>query len=288
MPTSFAPAGAYDDFLPGAAAASRAHQPWQPEDGPLPTLFLSHGAPPLLDDADWLRRLLRWSLSMPKPRSILIVSAHWESAPLSLSSSAAATPLVYDFGGFHARYSTLTYPTPDASALAAQVRAVMADTTSVHEHARRGLDHGAWVPLMAMYPLADVPVLQLSLPTEDTGDLLALGRRLRTLRDEGVLVVGSGFTTHGLPFLTRANLQGEVPGWSSDFDAWTAELLASGDVDGLTRFRSAPGMPYCHPTVEHFVPMFITFGAASEQTQPALTTIDGYMVGMSRRSFQLG
>ncbi|MFL6026562.1 MAG: dioxygenase [Friedmanniella sp.] len=282
------PAGAYDAFLPEAAAASRAHKPWQPEDGPMPSLFLSHGAPPLLDDADWMRRLLAWSLSMPKPRSILIVSAHWESAPLSLSSSVAAAPLVYDFGGFAPRYYSLTYPTPDASALAARVQAVMADTTSVHEHGSRGLDHGAWVPLMVMYPLADVPVLQLSLPTEDPGDLLALGRRLRTLREEGVLVIGSGFTTHGLPFLNRRNMMGEVPSWSSDFDAWTAELLASGDVDALAGFRDhAPGMPYCHPTVEHFIPMFVTFGAASAEPQSAHTTIDGYMMGLSRRSFQL-
>ena len=282
------PAGAYDAFLPAAAAASRAQRRWQPEDGPLPSLFLSHGAPPLLDDADWMRRLLAWSLSMPKPTSILIVSAHWESAPLALSSASAAAPLVYDFGGFAPRYYSLTYPTPDASALAARVQSVMADTTTVHEHASRGLDHGAWVPLMVMYPLADVPVLQLSLPTEDPGDLLALGARLRTLREEGVLVIGSGFTTHGLPFLTRANLQGEVPTWSSDFDAWTAELLASGDVDGLAGFRDhAPGMPYCHPTVEHFIPMFVTFGAASTTPQSAVTTIDGYMLGLSRRSFQL-
>ena len=282
------PAGAYDAFLPEAAAASRLQKPWQPEDGPLPALFLSHGAPPLLDDAEWMRRLLAWSLSMPKPRSILIVSAHWESAPLSLSSSAAAAPLVYDFGGFHPRYYSLTYPTPDAAALAARVRAVMGDTSVVHEHVNRGLDHGAWVPLMVMYPLADVPVLQLSLPTEDAGDLLTLGSRLRSLREEGVLVIGSGFTTHGLPFLTRANAAGQVPTWSSDFDLWTAELLASGDVDGLAGFRDhAPGMPYCHPTVEHFIPMFVTLGAASAEPQTAVTTIDGYMMGLSRRSFQL-
>src|SRR3954463_13681132 len=118
------PAGAYDAFLPDAVAASRTHKPWQPEDGPMPSLFLSHGAPPLLDDADWMRRLLAWSLSMPKPRSILIVSAHWESAPLSLSSSLAAAPLVYDFSGFAPRYYSLPYPTPDASALAARVQAV--------------------------------------------------------------------------------------------------------------------------------------------------------------------
>ncbi len=282
------PAGAYDAFLPGAVAASRQQKRWQPADGPLPSLFLSHGAPPLLDDADWMAKLAAWSLAMPKPRSILIVSAHWESAPLSLSSSAAAAPLVYDFSGFHPRYSSLTYPTPDSSALAALVHAVMDDTTTVHEHANRGLDHGAWVPLMVMYPLADVPVLQLSLPTEDPGDLLALGSRLRALRQEGVLVIGSGFTTHGLPFLTRANVEGEVPAWSADFDRWTAELLGSGDVDALAGFRDhAPGMPYCHPTVEHFIPMFVTFGAASAEPQSALTTVDGFMMGLSRRSFQL-
>lgn len=281
------PAGAYDQFLPAALEASRGQRAWRPDDGALPALFLSHGAPPLLDDADWLRRLLAWSLTMPKPRSVLIVSAHWESAPLALSSSVAQAPLVYDFGGFHPRYYTLRYPTPDASVLAAQVRSVLPDTAALHQHVERGLDHGAWVPLMAMYPLADVPVLQLSLPTDDAGDLLALGGRLRRLREEGVLVIGSGFTTHGLPFLTRANAQGEVPRWSSDFDAWTSELLASGDVDRLARFREAPGMPYCHPTVEHFLPVFVTLGAASAEPRTAVTTIDGYMMGLSRRSFQV-
>ena len=107
-------------------------------------------------------QLFAWSGAMPKPTGILIVSAHWERAPLSLSSTAAATPLVYDFGGFDRRFYEMTYPSPDASALGRQVAALMPDTTPLHEHRSRGLDHGAWVPLKVMYPNADVPVVQLS------------------------------------------------------------------------------------------------------------------------------
>jgi hypothetical protein len=171
------------------------------DDTRMPALYLGHGAPPLLDDELWTGQLSAWARELPRPTAILIVSAHWESAPLSLSGSAAGTPLVYDFGGFAPRYYQMTYPTPDAGALARRVAAAMPDTEPVHEHTGRGLDHGAWVPLKVMYPAAEIPVLQLSMPTMDPGRLLALGRRLRPLRDEGVLVIGSGFLTHGLPFL---------------------------------------------------------------------------------------
>ncbi len=118
-----------------------------------------------------------------------------------LSASGPGVPLVYDFGGFPQRYYEMTYETPDASALATRIAAMMPQTEPVHQHASRGLDHGAWVPLKIMYPDGDVPVLQMSLPTDDPYRLLELGRRLRPLRDEGVLVIGSGFLTHGLPFL---------------------------------------------------------------------------------------
>ena len=104
-----------------------------------------------------MSELFAWSQALPKPTAILIVSAHWESAPLSLSASGAGTPLVYDFGGFDQRYFEMTYATPDASALAARVAAAMPDSEPVHQHARRGLDHGAWVPLKIMYPYGDVP-----------------------------------------------------------------------------------------------------------------------------------
>jgi 4,5-DOPA dioxygenase extradiol len=282
------PGGAFDAFVRDQAPSSRAQRVWTPADGTMPALYLSHGAPPVFDDAHWIGQLFAWSQALPKPTAVLIVSAHWESAPLSLSASAAGTPLVYDFGGFAQRYYQMTYATPDAGALAAKVAALMPTTEPVHQHVSRGLDHGAWVPLKVMYPYADVPVLQLSMPTHDPERLMDIGRRLRPLREEGVLVIGSGYMTHGLPFLTQEMVEhGAVPGWSADFDAWGAEALARGDVDTLAGFRHAPGMPYAHPTVEHFTPMFITLGAATDPTAAPLTVIDDFQIGLAKRSFQV-
>jgi 4,5-DOPA dioxygenase extradiol len=282
------PAGAFDDFRRDTAPASRDRRPWTPDDGPLPALYLSHGAPPLLDDTHWMGQLFRWAQSLPQPRAILVVSAHWESAPLALSAPGAGTPLVYDFGGFARRYYELTYATPDASELAARVRAAMPATEAVHTSSHRGLDHGAWVPLTVMYPDGDVPVLQISMPTHDPARLMELGGRLRPLRDEGVLVIGSGFMTHGLPFLTRDMVErGAVPTWSGEFDAWAAEALDRGDLDTLADFASAPGMPYAHPTVEHFTPLFVTLGAATDPTAAPTTVIDDFQIGFAKRSLQV-
>ncbi|MCB8955184.1 MAG: dioxygenase [Nocardioides sp.] len=252
----------------------------------MPALYLGHGAPPLLDDPVWSGQLAAWARDLPRPRAILVVSAHWESAPVMLSASRA--PLVYDFGGFDAKYYRMTYESPDASALAARVAAMMPTTAPVHQHASRGLDHGAWVPLRIMYPEADIPVLQMSLPTDDPVALMDLGSRLRPLRDEGVLIVGSGFLTHGLPFLTEWRIDAAVPGWSSDFDAWAGEALARGDVDALASYRTqAPGLPYAHPTVEHYTPLFVTLGAATDPEEPGLQVIDGFWMGLSKRSLQV-
>ncbi|MFV0457780.1 MAG: dioxygenase [Actinomycetales bacterium] len=283
--------GAYADHLSRALPLSEKQPLWSDGDGTLPALYFGHGAPPLLDDPLWLGQLFDWVLGLPKPRAVLIVSAHWEAAPLSLSASEAGTPLVYDFGGFEQRFYEVQYPTPDASALAAEVAALMPDNEPVHQHTSRGLDHGAFVPLMAMYPMADVPVLQLSLPTHDPETLLAVGRRLRPLREQGVLVMGSGFLTHGLPFLSRehwVNPDSTPPGWSQDFDSWAGELLARGDVGELMRYASvAPGMPYAHPTVEHLSPLFVTLGAATDPEQPVGAVIDGFWMGLSKRALQV-
>ena len=258
---------------------------WTPDDGPLPSLYISHGAPPLFEDAGWMSELHDWARRLPKPKAILIVSAHWESAPLSISSTRP-TELVYDFGGFDRLYYSMRYDTPDASELARQVVAVLPDGEAVHAHQRRGLDHGAWVPLKVMYPEADVPVLQMSIPTHDSTRLLALGARLRELREQGVLVIGSGFMTHGLPYVNWSDPDA-IPGWSAEFDAWAGEALGRGDVDELAHFRTrAPGMPYAHPTVEHFTPLFVTLGAATDPSAPVSTTVEGYFLGLARRSFE--
>ncbi len=252
----------------------------------MPALYIGHGAPPLLDDPIWSGQLAAWAQDLPRPTAILIVSAHWESAPVMLSADRA--PLVYDFGGFDAKYYRMTYETPSATALAERVAATMPSTEPVHQHASRGLDHGAWVPLRIMYPEADIPVLQLSLPTHDPVRLLELGARLRPLRDEGVLIIGSGFLTHGLPFLKEFRIDAAAPGWSTEFDAWAGEALARGDVDALASYQSqAPGMPYAHPTVEHYTPLFVTLGAATEPEVPGLQVIDGFWMGLSKRSLQV-
>ena len=254
----------------------------------MPALYIGHGAPPLLDDPLWSSQLVALAGDLPRPTAILIVSAHWESAPISLSASGPGVGLVYDFGGFEEKYYRMTYPTPDASALARRIAALMPDTEPVHQHPSRGLDHGAWVPLKLMYPEADIPVLQMSLPTHDPYRLLAIGARLAALRDEGVLVIGSGFLTHGLPFLTDFRLDAKPPTWSVEFDAWAAEAMARGDVEELAAYRDrAPGMPYAHPTVEHYTPLFVTLGAATDLETPGAQVIDGYWLGLSKRSLMV-
>ncbi|CAB5114322.1 unannotated protein [freshwater metagenome] len=250
----------------------------------MPALYIGHGAPMLLDDALWVSELAQISANIERPKAILIVSAHWESEPITLSSPSPNTPLVYDFSGFDRKFYEMQYNTPDASAFAAKVAALMPTTEPIHQ-SNRGLDHGAWVPLRVMYPGADIPVLQMSMPTSDPGKLIALGKRLQPLRDEGVLIIGSGFMTHGLRYLRDWSTDAVAPSWSSEFDTWAAEALSRGDVDALANYKElAPGMPYAHPTVEHFTPLFITLGAAKSADQAPQTLIDGFFMGLSKRS----
>jgi 4,5-DOPA dioxygenase extradiol len=252
----------------------------------MPALFISHGAPPLVDDPTWVGQLQELVRGLPRPKAILMASAHWESAPLMLGATEPV-PLVYDFGGFPRHYYEVQYRAPGAPELATRIEKLMPDRERV-TRTQRGLDHGAYVPLTVMYPDADIPVLQMSLPTLEPDRLLEIGRRLAPLREEGVLIVGSGFTTHGLPFLRDFRPEAAAPGWSRDFDAWTAETLARGAVDELADFRQrAPGMPYAHPTIEHFAPMFLTLGTAADPERSPEQPIEGFWMGLSKRSFQV-
>jgi 4,5-DOPA dioxygenase extradiol len=250
----------------------------------MPALYIGHGAPMLLDDQLWTSQLKAVAGKIEKPTAILIVSAHWESAPITLSNPNTNTPLVYDFSGFDRKFYEMTYNSPDASELAAKVAALMPKTESIAQ-SNRGLDHGAWVPLRVMYPDADIPVLQMSMPTSDPGKLMEIGKRLQPLRDEGVLIIGSGFMTHGLRYLRDWTPNAAAPGWSSEFDTWAAEALSRGDVDALASYKDlAPGVRFAHPTVEHFTPLFISLGAATDTSAAPETLIDGYFMGLSKRS----
>lgn len=252
--------------------------------GRLPAIFLAHGAPPLLDDPGWMGELKAWADAMPRPKAVLMVSAHWEDRPLTIGATAPV-PLVYDFYGFPRRYYEMTYAAPGAPELAARVRALVKETA---DEPTRGLDHGAYVPMMAMYPKADVPVLQVSLPTLDPRALLDLGRTLAPLRDEGVLLVGSGFITHNLRYIDPRP-GARPPAWASDFDQYVAEALARRDVDALLAYREkAPGVRESLPTHEHFVPLLVAQGAGLDGPAPS-TPINGFWWGgFTRRSVQFG
>ncbi|MFI6639374.1 dioxygenase [Streptomyces sp. NPDC050504] len=254
----------------------------------MPALYLSHGAPPLADDALWPGQLAAWSAELPRPTAILMVSAHWEEAPLALSATEDGVPLVYDFWGFPEHYYQVRYDAPAAPGLAESVRKLLrAAGRPVQDVPDRGLDHGAYVPLVEMFPGADVPVLQVSLPTLDPQELMEIGRRLAPLRDEGVLIVGSGFFTHNLAALRSAG----VPGWSTEFDAWGREALERVDVDALLDFEHrAPAGRLAHPRTEHFAPLFVTLGAADAAGElgTAKSVIDGFWMGLAKRSVQFG
>ncbi|KAA9166670.1 dioxygenase [Amycolatopsis acidicola] len=257
--------------------------------GATPVLYLSHGAPPLADDPTWTRQLADWSAGLAKPKAILVVSAHWEEAPLTIGATTTV-PLVYDFWGFPEHYYQVTYPAPGAPELAARVRKLLhSNETPVHDAPERGLDHGAYVPLVEMYPDADVPVLQISMPSLDPRALFDVGRKLAPLRDEGVLIIGSGFFTHNLAAMRSVTgTDGTPPAWSAEFDEWGGEMLRSGDLDSLLDFqRKAPAATLAHPRIEHFAPLFVSLGAGIDSAAPE-TVIDGYWYGLAKRSVQLG
>ena len=253
--------------------------------GRMPAIYMGHGAPPLVDDPLWVVQLEAWARALPRPAAILVVSAHWEAAPLTIGATADAAPLTYDFYGFPERYYRATYPAPGAPQLAGRVRELLAGTERVTDLPGRGLDHGAYVPLTIMYPDADIPVLQISMPSLEPRRLLQAGRALAPLRDEGVLVIGSGFLTHGLPYIHDFRFNAPPPAWSAEFDHWAAQALDAGDVDALAGFRGAPAVRYAHPTTEHYAPLFVTLGAA-DAPQP-VTTITGYWFGLAKRSVQI-
>jgi 4,5-DOPA dioxygenase extradiol len=253
-----------------------------------PVVYLGHGAPPLLDDARWMAELARLAAQIGRPRFILVVSAHWEARPIALSSVRGA-PLVYDFWGFPERYYRLAYPAPGSEELARLVEERLgAVGWQIQREEARGLDHGAWVPLLALYPSADIPVLQLSLPSLDPEELYALGRALAPLREAGVLIIGSGFFTHNLRALAQVgHPDGAPPAWSAEFDAWGAEALAAGEIDALLDFEHrAPAAKLAHPRTEHFAPLFVSLGAG--EGEPIDTPIAGFWFGLSKRTIALG
>lgn len=253
---------------------------------PLPTVFVSHGPPTLPFEPGPTREAFgRLGASLGRPKAILCISAHWETATPTLSISERPET-IHDFYGFPEALYRLRYPAPGAPALAARAGELLAAAGFPVAYAARGLDHGAWVPLSLAYPAADVPVTQLSLqPADGPERHAALGRVLRPLRDEGVLIFASGNANHNLRALGRF---AEPPDWAVAFDDWVAEKAARSDAAALARFlEEAPHARLNHPTDEHFLPILAAAGAA--EGEPGVALHRGWLYGaLSMASYRFG
>jgi 4,5-DOPA dioxygenase extradiol len=256
--------------------------------GTMPVIFLAHGSPLLLDDDRWASELAAWAKAMPKPKAVLMLSAHWVDRPVTLAATRTV-PLYYDFYGFPEKYYQTTYAAPGAPWLAGRVKELLRHGP-IADEPNRGLDHGAYVPLVCMYPGADVPVLQVSLPSLDPTALFALGRSLAPLRKEGVLIVGSGFLTHNLRTVDFRP-DAPTPAWAREFDSWAEDVIQKRDVDTLLDYhQKAPGVRLALPTPEHFVPVIVAQGATVDDAgASARFPITGFAYGTAtRRSVQWG
>jgi 4,5-DOPA dioxygenase extradiol len=262
-------------------------QKQNPKGETMPVIFAAHGAPMLLDDAQWMGELAGWAQAMRVPTSILMVSAHWEEQVTTVGA-VRPVPLIYDFYGFPAQYYQTKYKSPGAPALAERVRERLRLTGIPYaDEEDRGLDHGAYVPLVAMYPKADIPVLQVSMPTLEPRRLFDLGRALAPLRDEGVLIFGSGFLTHNMRYAFRPG----IPAWAKEFDAWAEAAISRFDVDALMDFRKvAPAAMTALPTWEHYAPLLVSAGAASVGSHKVSYPIAGFWMegAFTRRSVEFG
>lgn len=253
-----------------------------------PSLFVSHGSPMFALQPGLLGpNLQRIGASLSGLAAIVVVSPHWQTRGVRISGSTAPDT-IHDFGGFPAPLYALQYPAPGEPGIAAQALGLLlAAGFDAAIDPRRGLDHGAWVPLRYLKPEADVPVVQVSMPHDlDTAGALRLGQALAPLREHGVLVIGSGSLTHNL-YEFRQHIND--PDYAQAFADWIAETVAHGDVESLVYYRSrAPHAQRAHPTEEHYLPLLVALGA-SDAGEPRYRVEGGMTHGvLSMDSFLFG
>lgn len=240
---------------------------------PRPSVFISHGSPMhALQAGDAGTAWAALGKRLGKPRAIVIASAHWETN-LPMVTGSARPETIHDFSGFPEPLYRIRYTAPGAPEVAQRAQALLRDAgLTAAIDGCRGLDHGAWAPLLYMYPDADVPVVQLSVqPGLGTRHHLRLGRSLRPLEEENVLVIGSGHMTHNLRDWSRGvgRDSGKPEPYAREFTEWVKQKLEAHDYDSLADYRSrAPHGARAHPTEEHFLPLFVALGAAAENYKP--------------------
>lgn len=230
----------------------------------LPSLYISHGSPMLaLEPGESGPALKRLAAQLAKPKAIVLLSAHWESADLRVASHPAPETW-HDFGGFPRELYAVQYPAPGDPALAARIVQLLATHgLPAQLDAKRPFDHGAWVPLSLMYPAADIPVVQVSLPSQlGPAGLNEVGQALASLRSEGILIIGSGSITHNLRELDWQAGPESVEPWAKAFRDWMIEKLAADDEAALHQYRQqAPFAAKNHPSDEHLLPLYFALGA---------------------------
>ena len=230
----------------------------------LPSLFVSHGAPDLpLHDSPARQFLSQLGQQIPEPTGILVISPHWMTSVPTLAT-APQMQAVHDFGGFSKALYRLQYNAPGLTeALQQSIKAQLESAQlPIAVDPKRGLDHGAWVPLLLMYPAADIPVAQLSLPAHWTPkQLMKLGSALSELREKGLLILASGSATHNLWAFGGRAINSPAPDWVRGFENWLIQAVEKGDLEQLLLYSQAPYARENHPTPEHFLPLFVALGA---------------------------
>jgi 4,5-DOPA dioxygenase extradiol len=255
-----------------------------------PALFVAHGAPSTVLDADFAQALGGWAAARPRPRAIVALSAHAEADAVVRVNSALQPRIVHDFRGFPPELYALRYPAPGAPALAsAIVSKLIAAGIEASLDRTTALDHGVWVPLRLLFPAADVPVVALTLPSRRTpAMLLRMGAALAPLRASGILLLGSGGIVHNLRRLSWDDPNGSPEGWALGFDAWVEERLAALDVGALEAYSErGPSAELAVPSSEHLDPIFFVLGSRAA-TDRVETLYEGFRFGtLSLRSFAL-
>jgi 4,5-DOPA dioxygenase extradiol len=259
----------------------------------VPALFISHGSPlTVITEDDYAAALRATGRGLGAPRAVVVVSAHGITPDGMVSITAAERPrLIYDFGGFPPELYRFEYACPGSPALAAELAERLGAVgleTGLDPLA--GIDHGVWVPLARLFPAADVPVVQVSMPFPSPPErVLEMGRALGPLRDEGVLLVGSGGAVHNLRALDWHARSKTASPWAVAFDAWVRERVELGDVEALLRFRTeAPHAQMAHPTTDHFQPIFFTLGAMRDSDRPTTIVDEFQYQTLSMYSFAIG
>jgi 4,5-DOPA dioxygenase extradiol len=257
----------------------------------LPALFVSHGSPMVaIEDEAWGRALGAYAATLAKPRAVAVVSGHFETPGPVRVTASPAPETIHDFGGFPEELYGIRYPARGDPGLAALITRLLCDAGFPARTDRdRGLDHGAWIPLRFLYPNADVPVVEISQPLRrNPEDALRMGAALSRLREEGVLLLGTGGVVHNLGRIGAEDDPERVEDWARAFDAWFADRLAAMDAAGIAAYRTAaPHAQLAVPTPDHFDPIFVVLGSA-RTGERAHTVYEGFRYGtLSMRSFAI-